>query len=101
MAKYKSVLVTADTLTKWKPCDGGLAWFKERFPKGVRISNSQDEMNELIASIENKYISNLKWFLSKLGIHTWLYLPLCVGEECLTHEAGAFLSDCSLLKDKK
>lgn len=101
MAKYKSVLVTADTLMKWKPCDEGLAWFKKRFPKGVRISNSQDEMNDLVTSIEAVYSNHLKWFLSKLGICTWGYLPLYAGEECLTLEAGAFLSDCYLLKDKK
>jgi len=101
VAKYKSVLVTTDTLVKWAPCNEGLDWFNERFPKGVRISNSQDEMNDLVASIEPRCIGYFKWFLSKLDIHTWIYLPLYPGEECLTSEAGAFLSDCKLLKDKK
>lgn len=99
MAKYKSVLVTADTLVQWNPCEEGLAWFKQRFPKGVRISNSQDEMNDLVASIES--FNYFKWFLQKLGIRTWHYLPLYENEVCLTMEAGAFISDCRLLKDKK
>lgn len=107
MAKYKSVLVTAKILVGFQPCPGGLAWFKKTFPKGVRISNSQDEMNDLLASLDlsDDYTRGyLTWFINRTRGHEdlWAYAgDATYGTEFRVVEGGAFLSDCILLKDKK
>lgn len=107
MAKYKSVLVTAEILEKLGACTNGVSFFKDRFPKGIRISNSQDEMNELLASFDYNdwdLWEYLSWFINvtKGDCDLSAYAGFnAYGHEFHVWSGGAFLSDCSLLKDKK
>ena len=115
MAKYKSVLITVDHLKKLDACKSGIEWFISEFPNGIKISNSQDEMNELIASIDftglyGKYystISFLQFFVEKTccdedgpyPLYPFSWIRGIFEDEFHTHECGAFLSDCRLLND--
>lgn len=107
MAKYKSVLVTAKILKKLNACTNGIDFFEERFPEGIRISNSQDEMNELLASFDYndwELWDYLSWFINVTSI---VNMPKAYtgfkaySTKFCVWDGGAFLSDCKLLKDKK
>ncbi len=107
MAKYRSVLITVSTVAGLKACSDGISWFEKTFPKGVRISNSQDEMNDLIASLDlDDYYARecLTWFINVTRGNN--NLSAYVGDatypcEFRVVDGGAFLSDCILLKDNK
>ncbi len=105
MAKYKSVLVTADVLEKeLDACSSGIAFFKDRFPEGIRISNSQDEMNELLESFDSNdwdLWEYLSWFINvtmgNCGLKSYPGSNI-YSTEFHVWDGGAFLSDCKLLK---
>lgn len=119
MAKYKSITLTTKHLRDIDACDESIEWFKKVFPKGVKISNSQDEMNELVASIDwydndwqHSYfhtftvLEYLQFFLNRacckdLYAYNNKYgdAVSIMRDEYFVHEGGAFLSDCMFLND--
>lgn len=108
MAKYKSVVITVEHLNKIYACSDGVGWFMKKFPRGLKISNSQDEMNDLVASID---WTGAEDFLGYFLIETcregdFPMIPASYDVSRLFPEeyylfcgAGAFLSDCKFLKD--
>ena len=112
MAKYKSMILTVKHLEKIGACASGISWFEDTFPNGVKISNSQDEMNELVASIDWYYEYSVDYTHAIYFLEFFLHETCCKGifaysgnvksilnNEFSTWECGAFLSDCSLLND--
>lgn len=119
MAKCKSMILTVKHLEKIEACPSGISWFEDTFPNGVKISNSQDEMNELVASIDwydndgqNSYfhtftvLEYLQFFLNRMCCKDLYAYNNKYGDavsimedEYFAHEGGAFLSDCMFLNE--
>ena len=72
---YKTFKITKDFLYQNNACDGGIAEFNKLFPNGVVISNSQEEMIDLLLEYEGDF-SYLSWLTSKLvdGMFTKYYV---------------------------
>ena len=110
MAKYKSVVITVEHLDEIYACSSGVAWFMKNFPRGLKISNSQDEMNDLVASIDwtgaEDFLDYFLFETCREGDFPMRPAPYHVAdilpeEYYLFCGAGAFLSDCKFLKGKK
>jgi len=115
MAKYKSMILTVKHLEKINACASGISWFEDTFPNGVKISNSQDEMNDLVASIDwydNDGQHSYFHTFTVLGYLAYFLNTACDKEMYAysnkynswypimnAHEGGAFLSDCMFLRD--
>jgi hypothetical protein len=106
------MILTVKHLEKIEACPSGISWFEDTFPNGVKISNSQDEMNELVASIDWYCKYSVDDYYAIHFLEFFLYETCCkeisaysgnvksiLDNEFSTWECGAFLSDCSLLKD--
>ena len=96
--KYRTFHITKKWLVDNNACDSGIAFFSEHFPKGLTISNNQDEMNELVASIclHNcgvYWCSFANWLTGG-----YLYEVSKHGDDDI-NVLGAVLSDCSILKN--
>lgn len=64
---YKTYKVTDAWLESLNACQYGRDWFKAIFPKGVTISNSQEEMCELVSGMDEGAYGFLKWFASEVS----------------------------------
>ena len=75
---YKTYKVTDAWLESLGACQGGRDWFKATFPKGVTISNSQEEMCELVSGVDEGEYSDsyrfLLWFAGKTSGRSFGYL---------------------------
>lgn len=72
---YKTYKVTDAWLDSLGACYGGRKWFKTAFPEGVTISNSQEEMCELVSGVdEGEYSNFLLWFADKISGRSFGYL---------------------------
>ena len=52
---YKTLKITEDFLYDHGACYGGIAEFNKLFPNGVVISNSQEEMIDLLLEYEGEF----------------------------------------------
>lgn len=72
---YKTYKVTDAWLESLSACQRGRDWFKATFPKGVTISNSQEEMCELVSGVDEGEYSDsyrfLLWFAGKVSGRTF------------------------------
>ena len=68
---YKTFKITSDWLIKEGACSSGIAWFNKTFPKGLTISNSQEEMIEMVLNLDldDESYNYLYWLL----IRNWFY----------------------------
>jgi hypothetical protein len=101
MAKYKTFTVTADWLLRNNACVGGIFWFHANFPDGLKISNDQVEMSELVASIDwGRSLQFLVWFVMEFYDDINLYVSDTRYEDSdiLTDSCAAFISDLRMLK---
>ncbi len=75
---YKTYKVTDAWLENLYACKRGREWFKSTFPEGVTISNSQEEMCELVSSVDEGQLSAsygfLLWFANKISGRFFGYL---------------------------
>lgn len=110
----KTVLITADVLQQYYPCRGGLRSFNNLFPRGVTISNSQEEMIELLLKLERKLsdidfnalLTVLRWFIQEScdgwpvpssEVHLWRCVRSLVVEYDDIATLACLLSDSELL----
>ena len=82
---YKTYKVTDAWLDSHGACYGGREWFKTAFPKGVTISNSQEEMCELVSGVDEGEYSDsyrfLLWFANMISGRSGGYLhPLHIND---------------------
>ena len=72
---YKTFKITEDFLINNNACPKGLSYFRKYFPNGITISNSQEEMINLLLKYEGDF-SYLSWLTSKLvdGMFTKYYV---------------------------
>lgn len=92
---YKTYKVTDAWLESLNACQRGRDWFKATFPKGVTISNSQEEMCELVSGVDEGQLSAshnfLLWFAGKISGRSFSYLhPSYINDVELI---GLFISD--------
>lgn len=75
---YKTYKVTDAWLDSLGACHRGREWFKSTFPEGVTISNSQEEMCELVSGVDEGDYSDsyrfLLWFANKISGRSFDYL---------------------------
>lgn len=95
---YKTYKVTDAWLDSLGACYRGREWFKTAFPEGVTISNSQEEMCELVSEIDEGQFSDscrfLLWFADKIGGRSFGYLhPSCINDVEL---AGLLISEAEV-----
>lgn len=96
--KYRTFHITRKWLVDYHACDNGIAFFSKHFPKGLTISNNQDEMNELVASIcLHSYDVYWRSFANWLT-GGYLYEVSKYDDDDI-NVLGAVLSDCSILKN--
>jgi len=97
---YKTFKVTDAWLESLNACYRGRKWFKATFPKGVVISNSQEEMCELVSEIDEGDYSQtygfLGWFALKINNLSFTdYHPIHINDVeligLLISEAKVFL----------
>ena len=62
---YKTRKITTTLLSAYGACLEGMDWFRKNFPRGLTISNSQEEMIDLVLGLlENDVdLYNLNWFV--------------------------------------
>lgn len=64
---YKTYKVTDAWLDSLGACHRGREWFKSTFPEGVTISNSQEEMCELVNGMDEGAYGFLAWFAGNVS----------------------------------
>jgi hypothetical protein len=103
---YKSIILTGVMLEELGALDGTIGTFNYYFPKGLKISNDQDEMNDLFADIyfDDDIAFDVAYLLD-FHCHRTTgndYISSCdrkqLHKQISVFDAAAFLSDIHLLK---
>lgn len=104
---YKSIILTGAMLEELDALDGTIEAFNNYFPKGLKISNDQDEMNDLFADIyfDDDIAFDVAYLLDvhcNKGAVAGCYISgfdrKQLHKQISVFDAAAFLSDIHLLK---
>lgn len=71
---YKTFKITYDWLLSKRACGSGLEWFNYKFPNGLTISNSQEEMIEMLLNmdLDDDGTNYLVWLLEVSGFDGYI-----------------------------
>jgi hypothetical protein len=102
-SKYRTFKITKKFLEENHACDEGLDFFNKYFPKGLTVSNSQKEMDEIVADL---YASaECEFRMDFYGFVRWLVEALSIGRgvfwvpfSLTIDTAGALISESEVLK---